>query len=154
MVDPLRVQRLLRSVTDELAFLDAEADAGANRRSDAIWLRGIKYSFIAAIEACVDIAHHLCATAGWGPPADNGDAMRLLGEHGVLGRDLATELRKAVGFRNVLVHDYADVDENIVLARLGNPGALRDFASGVAEYLQRADADDAGGGRHEDPAGR
>ncbi|WP_237702770.1 MULTISPECIES: hypothetical protein [Protofrankia] len=28
-----------------------------------------------AIEACVDVAQHICATQGWGPPADNGDAI-------------------------------------------------------------------------------
>ncbi len=38
-----------------------------------------------------------------GPPADNGDAVRLLGGHGVLTTELAISIRKAVGFRNVLV---------------------------------------------------
>ena len=30
----------------------------------------------------MDVAQHICSTEGWGPPADNGDAIRLLGEHG------------------------------------------------------------------------
>ncbi|WP_147919073.1 type VII toxin-antitoxin system HepT family RNase toxin [Ruania zhangjianzhongii] len=135
MVDLLRIQRLLRGITEELSFLDGEARAGAERRSDPIWLRGVKYSFVAAIEAGVDTAQHLCASAGWGPPADNGDAMRLLGEHGVLEPELAVGLRQAVGFRNVLVHDYADVDDAIVVARLEDLSHLRQFVSAVARYV-------------------
>jgi uncharacterized protein YutE (UPF0331/DUF86 family) len=60
----------------------------------------VKYTFVTAIEACVDGAQHICATEGWGPPADNGDAVRLLGEHGVLTTKLALSIRRAVGLRH------------------------------------------------------
>jgi len=56
MVDEVRVLRLLRSVTDDLAVLREEALADARRRADALWLRGVKYTFVTAIEACVDVA--------------------------------------------------------------------------------------------------
>nr|WP_262490823.1 hypothetical protein [Mycobacterium simiae] len=36
------------------------------------------------IEECVDIAQRICSAQGWGPPADNGDAMKVLGRHGTL----------------------------------------------------------------------
>lgn len=72
MVDETRVLRLLRAVSDDLAVLRAEAQAGADRRADRIWMRGVKCTFVTAIEACVDVAHHVCATQGWGPPRDNG----------------------------------------------------------------------------------
>ena len=103
MVDEIRILRLLRSITDDLAVLREEASADPARRAEAIWLRGIKYTFVTAIEACVDVAQHICASEGWGPPRDNGDAIRLLGAHGVLDPPLADGLRRAVGFRNVLV---------------------------------------------------
>ena len=47
---------------------------------------------VARAEACVDVAQHICAAEGWGPPADNGDAVRLLGEHGVLTTELAVSM--------------------------------------------------------------
>jgi len=89
VVDEDRVLRLLRSIADDTAVLRQEAGASEERRQDPIWLRGVKYTFVTAIEACVDVAQHICATEGWGPPADNGDAVRLLGEHGVLTTELA-----------------------------------------------------------------
>ena len=118
MVDEDRVLRLLRSITDEISVLERESAAGDSRREDPIWLRGIKYTFVTAIEGCVDVAQHICAAEGWGPPADNGDAVRLLGEHGVCAPGLARSIRQAVGFRNVLVHDYIRVNDEIVVDRV------------------------------------
>jgi uncharacterized protein YutE (UPF0331/DUF86 family) len=126
VVDEVRVIRLLRSISDDLAVLRAEASADPERRADPLWLRGVKYTFVAAIEAGVDVAQHVCVSEGWGPPRDNGDAIRLLGTHGVLPADLADSLRRAVGFRNVLVHDYVEVDDGIVLERLANLADLDD----------------------------
>jgi uncharacterized protein YutE (UPF0331/DUF86 family) len=100
VVDEIRVLRLLRSVTDDLAFLRREAGADQTRRADPLWLRGVKYTFVTALEACVDVAQHVCAAQGWGPPSNNADAVRVLGRHGVLGADLAQRVARAVGFRN------------------------------------------------------
>ncbi len=135
MVDEVRVLRLLRSISDDLTVLRAEASAAPQRRADPLWLRGVKYTFVTAIEAGVDVAQHVCASKGWGPPRDNGDAVRLLGAHGVLSAELADRLRRAVGFRNVLVHDYIEVDDGIVLDRLANLTDLDDFIAAVAAWV-------------------
>jgi uncharacterized protein YutE (UPF0331/DUF86 family) len=135
VIDEDRVLRLLRSIADDTAVLRQEAQASEQRRRDPIWLRGIKYTFVTAIEACVDVAQHICATEGWGPPADNGDAVRLLGTHGVLTPELAISMRKAVGFRNVLVHDYIEVDDEIVVGRLKGLSDLDEFVRQVAAYV-------------------
>jgi uncharacterized protein YutE (UPF0331/DUF86 family) len=71
------VLRLLRAVSDDMAFLRRESRWDAARRADPVWLRGVKYTFVTAIEACVDAAQHICSSEGWGPPRDNGDAMSL-----------------------------------------------------------------------------
>jgi uncharacterized protein YutE (UPF0331/DUF86 family) len=70
MVDEDRVLRLLRSITDDISVLKGESGADDSRREDPIWLRGVKYTFVTAIEACMDVAQHICAAEGWGPPAD------------------------------------------------------------------------------------
>jgi uncharacterized protein YutE (UPF0331/DUF86 family) len=68
----------------------------------------------------------------------NGDAVRLLGEHGVLTPALARSVRQAVGFRNVLVHDYIRVNDDLVVDRLKALGDLEDFVSQVADFVTRA----------------
>jgi uncharacterized protein YutE (UPF0331/DUF86 family) len=103
VVDEIRMWRLLRVITDDLSVLRKESNAGEDRRTDPMWLRGVKYAFVTSIEACIDIVLHNCSAQGWGPPADNGDALRVLGAHEVLTADVSDAMRKAVGFRNVLV---------------------------------------------------
>jgi len=135
VVDEVRVERLLRAITDDLAFLRTEAAAGAARRADPTWLRAVKYAFVTAIEACLDVAQHLSASEGWGPPSTNADALVVLGRHGVLDPDLARGLARAVGFRNVLVHEYVTVDDAIVGHRLDDLSDLDGFVSAVAGWM-------------------
>ena len=94
MVDEVRLLRLLRSVNDDVAVLRAEAAAGPARRADPMWLRGVKYAFVTAIEGCIDAGQHACAAQGWGPPNTNADVMRVLVEHGVLEVELGARLRR------------------------------------------------------------
>lgn len=137
MVDETRVLRLLRAVSDDLAVLRAAASARAEQRAEPLWLRGVKYTFITAIEACIDVAQHICAAEGWGPPQDNADTFALLGRHHVLDEEIADRMRRAAGFRNVLEHEYVAVDDQIVLARLNDPSDLEQFSGQVARWLGR-----------------
>lgn len=140
MVDQIRVLRLLRRVSDDVGVLQQEGIADQTRRSDTIWLRGIKYTFVTAIEACIDIAQHVCASEGWGPPDDNGDAMRLLGDHSVLKAETSQAMRRAVGFRNVLVHEYVRVDDTIVTDRIENLDDLDTFVRQLTAWVSRHDS--------------
>ncbi len=138
MVDETRVLRLLRRLSDETDVLDTESHASSDRRADPLWLRGVKYSFVVVIEVAVDVAQHTCASEGWGPPDDNGHAMRLLGERGVLDVSLAVRMSRAVGFRNLLVHEYAAVDDDLVIERLADLADLRSFVRSVGAWVLEA----------------
>jgi len=135
VVDETRVLRLLRAVADDLAVLRSAAATSHEQRIEPLWLRGVKYTFVTAIEACIDIAQHICAAEGWGPPRDNADAFALLGDHKVVDRELAARMRRAAGFRNVLVHEYIQVDDRIVLVMLDDPSDLDEFSRQIAEWL-------------------
>lgn len=130
--------RLLRGISDNLGSLHREQSATADRRSDPLWLPGIKYLMIAAVEGCIDVAQHISSSEKWGPPRDNGDAMRILGDHAVVTGATATAMRRAVGFRNVLVHEYVDVNDDIVLSRLADLDDLERFVVEAAAWLGSA----------------
>ena len=135
MVDEMRVHRLLRQASDVVEFLDAEAAVDGATRAHRRWIDSVKYNFVVAIECCVDVGQHLCAVQGWGPPSTNADTFRLLGDHGVLPGDLAERMARASGFRNVLVHEYVDVRDDLVLANLGRTADIRQFVSAIADWL-------------------
>ena len=135
MVDEMRVHRLLRQASDVVDFLDAEAAADNATRAQRRWLDSVKYNFVVAIECCVDVGQHLCAVQGWGPPSTNADTFRILAEHAVLPADLAARMVQASGFRNVLVHEYVEVRDDIVVANLARTVDIRQFVAAVADWL-------------------
>lgn len=137
MVDPVRLARLLQRLGEQLAILrERAAEDRASLRTDEVRLSGTKYRFVTAIEAVLDIAHHLLASELWGPAEDSAGAVRLLGRHGVLDADLAERLARATGFRNVLVHGYAEVDDDRVIAHLDDLDDLRHFIDQVRAWAR------------------
>jgi uncharacterized protein YutE (UPF0331/DUF86 family) len=67
-----------------------------------------------AIQACIDVAFHLCGAHG-AVPTTAGEAFEELAKRGLIERSLAARLQRAVGLRNLLVHEYAEVDWKIVM---------------------------------------
>ena len=67
-----------------------------------------------AIQTCIDIAYHLCGAHGV-VPTTAAEAFSELARRGLIERRLAGRLQLAVGFRNVLVHEYTDLDWKIVM---------------------------------------
>ncbi|MDP9452508.1 MAG: DUF86 domain-containing protein [Actinomycetota bacterium] len=136
MVDEARVRRLLQGVTDDLTLLAQRAllDRG-ELLGDIDRLAAVKYFFVTAIEGCVDVAHHLCASESWAAPASNADAFRILVRHGVLEGQLGARLARAAGFRNVLVHEYVTVDDCLVVDNLDRLDDLAAFVDAVVAWV-------------------
>lgn len=63
-----------------------------------------------AIQLAVDIGAHLIAQMEVPPPDTMGQTFDRLADAGVIGPDLAVRLKKAVGFRNIAVHNYEAID--------------------------------------------
>lgn len=71
-----------------------------------------------ALEAMLDVGNQLIAARALPAPEIYADIPRILGEAGVLPPDLAHRLVGAAKFRNVLVHEYADLDRSRVYDNL------------------------------------
>lgn len=136
MVDRERLLAVLGRVTARLAVLDDYAAADPDALlADEVRLGHLKYTYQTALEACIDAAHHVVAARGLGTPASNAETFRLLARAGVLPDDLATSLAGSVGFRNVLVHGYADVDDHLVVEHLAHRSALRAYVAAMTALL-------------------
>jgi uncharacterized protein YutE (UPF0331/DUF86 family) len=136
MVDAERLLAVLGRITARLEVLDRYATQDRDGLlGDEVRLGHLKYTFQTAIEACIDAAQHVVADRGLGTPSSNADAFRLLGRDGVIERDLATSMGGAVGFRNVLVHDYAEVDDGLVVDNLSRVPELRAYVREMTSLL-------------------
>lgn len=116
MVDVERLLSLLERIaaeTRQLTRLAALPDSAL--ASDSDLLAAVKYRFVVAIEAAVDASRHVAASEGMRLPRDMRDAFVVLQETGWLP---AGELPDMAGFRNLLVHNYAEVNDDVVRAVL------------------------------------
>jgi uncharacterized protein YutE (UPF0331/DUF86 family) len=82
-----------------------------------------------AIEAVIDVGNHIVAELNLGTINWYSDIPALLANRGFIDADLEQRWMRMIGFRNALVHDYADIDRRIVYEalqhRLGDLEALR-----------------------------
>ncbi|MDZ7851255.1 MAG: DUF86 domain-containing protein [Halomonas sp.] len=70
-----------------------------------------------AVQLCVDIASHWIAEHHeLTSPITMGQSFEVLAEREVISRELADDMRKSVGFRNIVVHNYEAVNWNVVFS--------------------------------------
>ena len=87
-----------------------------------------------AVQLSVDIAAHLIASREIPPPDTMGQSFDALAQAGIIRDSLAVRLKKAVGFRNIAVHQYEAIDWRIVHAICQHQLVdFQDFAKAVLE---------------------
>ena len=92
----------------------------------------IAFNMHLAIQGCMDIAAHIISEEGLGVPGSAGEMFLLLQESGYLSADLADRMVKAVGFRNLLVHEYLKIDlQRLHQAAEKNVDDLMEYLSSV-----------------------
>ena len=130
MVDPQRLRRLL-------VMLERYRDLLAEDRPDPYRRRHLVQT---VAQICIDAANHVVASEGLRPPTDYGDTFRVLADAGLLDAGLAGRLTNLAGARNLIVHLYAEVDDDR-LARAVREGGLDDVDAfaGVLARLALAD---------------
>ncbi|MCP4210344.1 MAG: DUF86 domain-containing protein [Halieaceae bacterium] len=88
-----------------------------------------------AIQSCMDIASYLIAQLGLGAPDEFENVFSLLGRERIISEDLADRMSGIVRFRNILVHDYLEIDSVIVHRHLADE--LKDFDQFAQEIISR-----------------
>ena len=82
-----------------------------------------------AVEALIDLGNHVIADLGLGEVDSYGDIPSLLAAEGHLAEGSKETWIQMIGFRNILVHEYLDIDRSIVYdvlqERLGDFDELR-----------------------------
>ena len=73
-----------------------------------------------SVQLCVDIANHILSSLDDSPAMSMAESFERLSEKEIISKDLAGNLRRAVGFRNLSVHAYDKIDWNLVWTNFGS----------------------------------
>jgi len=68
-----------------------------------------------ACEQVIDLANHTIKMKKLGLPKESKESFRLLADNQIIPKELSEGLQKMVGFRNVLVHEYQELDMKLLI---------------------------------------
>jgi uncharacterized protein YutE (UPF0331/DUF86 family) len=106
-------------------------------RKDQMIFNAVERQFQVAIEIVIDISSKINSYEGAKSPESYKESIANLSELGVLEQEFAEKFQNVASFRNVLVHFYADVDEEKVHKYLTEDlDDFKQFAESVAAYTR------------------
>ena len=92
------------------------------------------------IETCVDISGHIISDKGYRIPKSYADTFRILYEENILEKELFEIMEKMAKFRNIVVHNYDEVDASIVVNILkGHLGDFLTYKNAIINILKEID---------------
>ena len=93
-----------------------------------------------AIQNCIDIAAHIISDEGFGIPGSTNEMFYLLEENGYLNNEITEKMVKAVGLRNLVVHEYSKIDlERIFEVTQKDITDLNEFLKSIFKKLGLAE---------------
>lgn len=103
-----RIDRCIHRIKEEYA--DNETNLYENiTKQDSIIL-----NIQRICEACIDLAMHITSIKKLGLPKESKESFFLLQKSKIIEKKLSDDLKKMVSFRNIAVHDYQELNLDVV----------------------------------------
>ena len=118
------IRRCLKRISEEYR-------GNPSRLDDFTIQDSIVLNLLRACEAAIDLAMHRVAQGRFGIPQTSRDSFQLLAQNGILSHASATAMKHMVGFRNIAVHNYQNIQLPILQAIVEKH--LVDFESYLGE---------------------
>jgi uncharacterized protein YutE (UPF0331/DUF86 family) len=133
VVDRDRLLARLDQMDGYLAELRAVAPARLDEYKTIEKRRACERLLQILVEAVIDVCSLLVSGLRLGLPGDEDDLFQKLRARAVLSEPMTATVRRMKGLRNLLVHEYARVDDEIVFETIRH--GLADFEAFKREVL-------------------
>ena len=101
------IQRCINRINEE--YENNPENLEDYRRMDAIVL-----NLQRACETVTDIAMYVVSTRKLGIPQVKKEAFELLEKNNIISQEVCQNMKNMIGFRNIAIHDYKQIDEEIL----------------------------------------
>ena len=108
------MERYIRRVLEEYQGFEKEFSNNFTKQDSVI------LNLERLCQAAIDLAAHLVRTNKFGIPQDNRELFQLLEQNRLISKKLSRNLQAMVGFRNLAVHDYQELNLDIVQGIIKN----------------------------------
>lgn len=89
------------------------------------------------IECVIDICALMVKGLRLGLPAEEEDLFEKLEKEKIISREMKGKLKSMRGFRNILVHRYAEVDDELIFENLGSINDFKEFRKEIGSFLRK-----------------
>ncbi len=109
------IENRVSAIKKYLNIIDGFKRYSAEEIAHDITVKGAveRYLYL-AVQATIDLAEAVIAYKKFRKPSTMGESFYILSEEKIISREFAEKLAKMVGFRNVVAHDYEEVDSGVV----------------------------------------
>jgi uncharacterized protein YutE (UPF0331/DUF86 family) len=115
MVNNEIVKNKLIHLEEYINDLDAYHDLTLEElKNDKVLFRYLERTLHLAVEAVLDIGGHIISDERLGSPSFNSEIIEILAKNNIIKENVDDYIEMAK-FRNIIVHDYADIDPEILL---------------------------------------
>ena len=88
-----------------------------------------------AVQLSVDIATHILSTTNQPVPSTMAEAFISLERINIISPEIADKMKRSVGYRNVAIHNYDDIDLSITYDIANNHlGDFKEFIKQIFQY--------------------
>jgi len=108
------IERCIKRVQEEYVGFEQELETNFTKQ-DAIIL-----NIERACQACIDMGNHYVKTFKLGIPQSSKDVFQILFSNKIISNELNKKLQAMVGFRNIAVHDYSNLNLDILHSIIKN----------------------------------
>ena len=115
MVDAEVVRNKLEHLEEYINDLEEYQNLSLERLTgDKVLFRYLERTIHLAVESVLDIGSHIISDERLGNPKFNSEIIEILAENEIIKENVEGYIKMAK-FRNIIVHDYAEIDPEILL---------------------------------------
>lgn len=96
---------------------------------------GLRYGLLESIQIIIDISCGIVAEKNIGTPRNYVECIGLIITGGYLEKAAGEKIKKMIGLRNLLVHEYGIIDIKKLYNYLDNLGDIRNFINEIARQI-------------------
>ncbi|MBX3050965.1 MAG: DUF86 domain-containing protein [Caldilineaceae bacterium] len=134
------IHRCIARVREEYALAGADFDTDFSRQDAAI------LNITRACEQAIDLANHTIRAGKMGIPQSSSESFELLARQKIISLEIAEQLIRMTGFRNIAVHQCQALNLSIVEAVIvSGLDELLIFCDAIIDHFNHSPADSGGG---------
>lgn len=95
----------------------------------------LRYGLYECIQIVIDIACYLVSKYNLGNPKSYSECIEYLERYEYLSENMGEKLKKMVGLRNLLAHEYIKIDLLKLLNFLKNLDDFREFVNSIKKFI-------------------